>query len=476
VARSRTLLQVSAPIVAIATLMLGLRVGAKDAIRAAAVYGAPPARTAPGQKTLLAWQLKTVVDDRGVSETITVPNLTVVARAKGQESRWTGATNEDGIAEITLAFDGLVANDDVDLEVRAEGDPVPLAEGRASWDRSIWRAEGRDEIAEGAVRPTKRGGNVSLDVVVEGDRLITGFATPTWVRAGPPLGVSPAGVEIEVVPEPGLRADHDKVTTCDSGWAEVGLIAEAHVTGGGFKATVPNHAEATGEWFGGLPVAAGSFFPSIDRVIAENKPATAVLIAPNPRTVVYTEIDDASGRAFAAALPVVVEPGDPTPRARLAIPPLAAGLHWLVVSGEPLGATTLAGATIARPFVVGTAPGVNVQNACDVGPWLARHPASGFPRWIALDGMPARSAGNRGKHRLGLLIGVVALLAAGILETLLLVAASREARIALQLAELDDDATGEKVTARPPGGGLAIAICVAMLGFALLAALIVAKG
>ena len=58
---------------------------------------------------------------------------------------------------------------------------------------------------------------------------------------------------------------------------------------------------------------------------------------------------------------------------------------------------------------------------------------------MALDGLPKRSEENRSRHLIGLLIGVLSLLAAGILETLLLVAASREARVSLQLAELDED-------------------------------------
>src|SRR5205823_438618 len=101
-----------------------------------------------------------------------------------------------------------------------------------------------------------------------------------------------------------------------------------------------------GSWFGVLPVAAGAFLPSIDRVVPEGKPTEAVLVAPNPRSVVYAEVDDEAGRAAAAALDVRIEPGDPTPRARFVIPPLAAGLHWLVVSGEPRGGERLGGAAV----------------------------------------------------------------------------------------------------------------------------------
>src|SRR5690606_21195943 len=108
-------LVVAAPIVSVATLMIGLRVGAEDAVRAAVVMGAPPARALPDGTTALAWQLLTLVHDRGVRETIPIDGLTVVARARGREARWEGRTNEDGIAEPRLVFDApLEHGDDVE--------------------------------------------------------------------------------------------------------------------------------------------------------------------------------------------------------------------------------------------------------------------------------------------------------------------------------------------------------------------------
>lgn len=473
--RGRTILQVSAPLVAIATLMLGLRVGAKDAVRAAVVHGAMPGKHANGEKTRLAWQLVTFLDDRGVKETIAVKDLEVVARSKNDVARWKGSTNEDGIAEVELLLDGLAPYDDVFLEVKAPGDPMPLAAGHVEWEKQ----PSPPPITPERVPPNKKSGPIDLSVVIQGGRLVTGFATPLWVHATPEA-IAGAGLTIEVEPEPGLRADAKTVTACANGWAEIPLVAEAHVTGTKLLATSASHPETKGEWFGALPVAAGAFYPSIDPVLPARKEATAVLIAPNPRNVVYAEIDTIHSwgsmvqRVFAAALHVGVEPGDPTPRAKMAIPPLEPGSYWLVVSGEPRGAEHLSGATITRPFFVREK---NMYVACEDGPDLAQRspPTDGFPRWIALDGLPARSAGNRGKHRLGLLIAMVALTAAGLLEAILLAAASREARVQLQLAELDEGVDPEKVTAKPPGGGLAVAILAAVLGFALLAALLFTK-
>ena len=480
-------LQIAAPLVAILTLMIGLRIGAGEAVRAATVFGAPLGHTSPDGKTRLAWPMLTFLDDRGVKETIAMDGLSVAARAKGQEATWTGASNRDGVAEIAVALDGLAFGDALELEVRAAGEKEPIAKGLVTW-RTVEAADlggtgrsgagslgGERRIAAGgAVRPTVRTGGIGVDVVVEGDRLIAGFPTSLWVRVTPPQ----TGLFVELDPEPGLLVDQPKAKTCGAGWAEIAVTAQAHVTGAGV--TVRGDApEPSGKWFGALPVAPGAFFPSTPRVLPAGQPQTVVLIAPNPREVVYAELDDTRGRVAGAALAVRVEPGDPTPRARFELPPLSPGLHWLVVSGEPRGAETLAGATIARPLWVGDAPpdeSIRVQDACSIGPWLAQRSAPGFARWLALDGLPERSASNRTRHTIGLLIGLISLLVAGILESLLLIAASREARIALQLAELDEDATAEQVTARTPGGGVVIAILIALLGLALLGVLLVAKG
>lgn len=496
--KKRSVIKVLAPIVAILTLMIGLRVGAGEAVRAAMVFGAPPGHATPNGKTRLAWQMLTFLDDRGVKETIPMRGLEVIARSKGHEARWTGASNVDGIAEIALEMEGLAFGDPLDLEVRAEGEKSPIAVGRVEWrevagfgagsglDGGAGSLGGERRVEpSGAARPTLRTGAISLDVVVEGDRLIAGFPTSLWVRATPPPGVAPAGLAIEIDPEPGLLAERTEASTCAGGWAELSVTAQAHVVGAGVVAHAPSRGEGpeapTGKWFGALPVAPGAFFVSMPRVIPAGAPSTVVLIAPNPRDVVYAELDDTRGRVAAAALPVVIEAGDPTPRARFELPPLAPGLHWLVVSGEPRGAERLAGAAVAKSILVGGAvpddPSINVQNACSIGPWLAQRPAPGFPRWVALDGLPGRSAANRSRHLIGLLIGLISLLAAGVLETLLLVAASREARISLQLAELDDDdPAATKVTASSPGGGVVMAVLIAVLGLALLAVLLIAKG
>jgi hypothetical protein len=464
--------------------MIGLRVGAGEPIRSATVWVAPPGRPPePGAPVPLAIQVVTYLEERGVRETVPMNGLTVTARTKdGAEAHWSGASNGDGVAEASLALPGLDPAAPLGIEVALAGEPTPLGIGIADLRLPPSEAWGRGARSEdrGAVRPSKREGGLALDVLVEEDRLVVGFETPVWLHVVA-AGLDPTKVTLAVVPEPGLEVAGGSPhfgANCD-GWTEMPAMAQAHVVGLDVAATAPDGR--SGVWFGALPVAPGAFFIGMPRVVAAGKSETAVLVAPNPRRFAYAEIDDESGRVFAAALPVAVEAGDPTPRARLAIPPLASGLHWLVVSGEPRGAERLTGAAIAKPFLVGTEPGIDTNAACRVGPWLARRAAAGFPRRLAFDGIATRGAPNRARHRIGLFLGLVALLAAAVLEVLLLVSAAREARAAMLLAELDaGDGAGEleaeRVTARTPGGSLAVGLLVAVLGFALLAALLVTKG
>src|SRR5450631_3084632 len=114
------------PLVAFTTLAIGLHIGARSAVRAAIVYGAPPAAAASG----LAWQVVTIDEDNASRAPAAVPSLSVVARANGVETRWSGPSNDDGVAEVWLDLPGAKRGDRVDLVVRDARGGV-LAEGTA---------------------------------------------------------------------------------------------------------------------------------------------------------------------------------------------------------------------------------------------------------------------------------------------------------------------------------------------------------
>lgn len=452
----RRLLLIGAPIVAVLTLMLGLRIGAGEAVRSASIFAAPPTQ---GRVSL---QILTYYEERSVRETVAMKDLTLVATSNAgkKESRWKGDSNEDGIAEANLVFDhDPVTTDgdlkDIEIELRTGDEKEPLAKGSVTFATTAW---GRSESSRAAARPAKRVGPIPIDVLVEGERLVPGFESSVWIHA-------PGATTVEIEPEPGLEVQKTHLTPCDpQGWMEAIVIARAHVVGFSIKA-------GQSEWYGPLPVAPGAFFAAMPRIVPEGKPTEIVLVAPNPRHVVYAEVDDTNGRVWAAALPVALDPGDSIPRAKVTIPPLAKGLHWLVVSGEPRGAEKLAGAAVAKPFKVG-AP----QDACVAGPWLAERPAEGFPRTLALDGMAVRGATNASRHRIGLLIGFLSLAAAAILDAILMIAMAREARAITLLADLAEGDEPKVLTAKPPGGSILVGVLVAILGFAFLAVLLFAKG
>jgi hypothetical protein len=459
----RRAIMIGAPLVSVATLMVGLRVGAKDAARAATVVAAPP--TSRG----IAWQIVTYIDDRAVREVTPVRGLVVTARSGGREATWRGDSNVDGVAEAWLPLEGLNATSVVDVDVRADGEREPLAGGAIRVREEPWGPERSDVAA----RPTKKSGEIDLEVLVDGERLVPGFPVSMWVHAS---GGPHEGLEISAKPEPGLRVEPMSAKPCMPGWTKLVVTAEAHVVGVTIEARTT--AGRAGTWFGALPVAPGAFHVSMDRHLAAQKAAKVVLLAPNPRKIAYLEVDDARGRQFAAALEVRTEPGDPTPRATLEIPPLPDGLYWLAVSGDTRGTDAMLGAAIAKPFVVGTPKGLTDASACGVGAFLARNPGSRFLKWDALDGLPSRRAREHARRRVGLLIGVLSLLIAATIEAVLIGTGAREAReqVAAALAEADDatdadaDKRHQRIARTGGAGNVVVGLLLALLGFGLLAA------
>ncbi len=140
------------PIVAIATLAAGMRVGARRAVHAAIVYGAPRARG----ESAFAWQVVTLVEDEGPRETEARKRRHGArpgARRGGtREATWRGDTNEDAVAEVRLDLPGVARGEPIDLEVLGDGVSEPLATGRVAWDDAAWM-----NAAPGPfVRPSKR--------------------------------------------------------------------------------------------------------------------------------------------------------------------------------------------------------------------------------------------------------------------------------------------------------------------------------
>ncbi|HEY3816749.1 MAG TPA: hypothetical protein VGL81_06240 [Polyangiaceae bacterium] len=473
-ARVERLLLLATPMAAMATVALGLRIGAGNAVRAAVVYGAP----ASGAGTGLAWQIVAFDEEHNYREPAPLSELDVVAREGDREVRWHGATSEDGAVEMRLPF----ASPAVHLEVRA-GSTV-LAAGDAAPPPPL----PRDPPATAWARFARREGDVVLDVAVAGERVATGIPATLWVRArDAATHAALAGVNVEAERDSAFVPAAPRVTTDARGWARVVATPVGHAV------SVVLHATAaggkTGVWAGGLYISPGAAELALDERVAPGKEPVIDVVVPTMRTTAYLEIDDARGRAWAAAVPVKGAPGE-LPRATVHAAPLAPGLYWAVAAGDPTGASELGPGTLARPFFVAesdevalafgtdrdtcTPPADPRETARAVSECLALAGPTPVPRWTALEGFTMQHARDAAKRSRGLALALGGILLAVILEAVLLLKAAASSRARLKAAEQEGGAGAGRLVGR--GWTVGIAVLVAMMGFALMAAFLARVG
>jgi hypothetical protein len=467
-------LLMATPMIAMATVALGLRFGAGDAVRAAVVYGAPASHAGTG----LAWQLVVFDEDRKLREPAANLDVDVVAHGQGGDAAWHGKTNEDGVAEIRLAVSGPPAQ----LEVRTGKTVLATGDARAA------PADAQEDPVTPWAPFARREGAVALDVAILGQRVATGFPVQLWVRATDAATHAPlAGVTIEPEAQTSFVPATPRATTDARGWAHFGATPVGHVI------DVELQAHATdgraGQWIGNLYISPGAAqLATDDRVAPDQEPAIDVVV-PTARTTAYLEIDDAHGRAWAAAAPVTGAPGQ-LPRATVHAPRLAPGLYWAVAADDAAGAASLGPGTIVRPFFVaasdlealafGTdrdacaAPADPHDAARAVSVCLALASASPTARWTALEGFSMQHARDEARRSFGLTIALAGIGIAVLLEALLLLRAARQSRT--HLTEAGEDAGPPPVHKISRALTVGVAVLVALMGFALLAAFLVRVG
>jgi hypothetical protein len=448
-------LLVATPFAAILAVALGLGLGSHGAVRAAVVVASPRS----GAGTGLAWQIAAFDEERGVRAPMAHALVALVARGGGVDARWNGTTNADGIAEARLD----VPDGPAHVEVRAGA--ATLAAG----DVSV-AGIASDAAESRAVAPwmpfAHRSGPVALDVAVLGGRAAPGFPAVVCVHAtdaGTHADV--AGAAIDVVDDPSVAAAAPGRTDA-AGWAvlrvtPVGLALALEVRA---RRPADGSSGVSGDWIGGLHASPGGA-EIVTRPRWSPGDAIAIdVVTPTARRTAYLEVDDARGRAWAAALDL--EPGtDGMGRASVTAPKLAPGLYWAIVASDPGGAEALGPGTTARPFFVassdesalafrrdaeGCGARRDVRDAEEaLWPCLAlAHPAPA-PRRVLLDGVTAQRALAAGKRARGLAVALGAIFVAALLEAALLARSSARARGRI--------------------GSLVVATLVALLGFALLA-------
>jgi len=479
---SRALL-LAPPAITVVIVALGLRIGASHEARAALVYGAPPAERREG----VAWTVTLVREDLGVSEPVAGEPLRVDAvMPGGRGASWDGITNADGVVEAWLPLEGVEPGQKLEVSVTSKRAGTLFARGVATVPPYYAPV---DSSEPSFLPSSRRTGAIALDALVIGRSLAPEFPSRVLVRAtdrasGAPLG----GVRITVEPEPGLEAAARTMRTCDNGWGALSLTARAHVVGATLHAEEIKPAGARGgDWFGALPVAGGALFVFLPEGLHASSASQLSVRSPTPRSVGYIEIDDARGRAYAQALEL--RPDETGMRsARADFPWHAPAGGFVVTSGEAHGAETLSGATLAFPFLAplqlgdGSAP---EMAPCEQWPLLARMTARGFPRPLVLDGFALLRVSAAQARRRGLALALSTVLLAAAVEALLLLRHARRARLELEHMRKALDHALSHEPHRNAGsdvptpallegraGTVALGLGIALLGFALLAALL----
>lgn len=463
------------PFAAMAAVALGLRLGAGSDVRAAVVYGAPSSGAATG----LAWQVMAFREESAAREPMRDADLDVVARAGTRTVSWHGRTSEDGVAEMLLA---LPSADGMSLEVRsgttllARGDAAPMPEHE--------RVVG---LYPAWARFARREGAISLDVAVLGQRVAPGFPAHLWVRAADATTHAPvAGISVDIDDDPSLAISQAGALTDSRGWAHLAA------TPVGLAVALTLRARAldgrTGEWVGGLFVSPGAASLETRVRWAPGEEPEVDVFAPTDWANAYVEIDDARGRAWAAAVPLAARPGYAA-AAGMRVPKLAPGLYWAVASHAPGAAAELGPGTTVRPFFVASSDNAALAFGLDptectpprdvretaraVSVCLALAAAAPLPRWTALEGFSMKHAHDEERRAHGLAVALGALLAAVLLEGALLLRSAAKAR--LQFAEHNDGGDA-RATRLGRAWTLATALLVALLGFLLLSALLLRSG
>jgi hypothetical protein len=464
-------LRVAAPVLALTTVALALRWGAPSPLRAAIVKGSPPANAGTG----LAWQVLAIDESHGAREPVVGMPMRAVARQGTEERDWSGTTNRDGVAEMSL---GLARPEGMHLEVYAGGDL--LASGEVAIPGALVRRGPGSPWA----RPARRDGPILLDVAVLGQRAASGFPASIWVRAtDEATRHAAAGVTIEPEKSGSFVPASPTATTDARGWAEVVATPWGHAVSMFFHARAADGR--TGDWAGALIVSPGA--PEVRvpaRVVADEAPVVEV-VTHTTRPTAYIEVVDAQGRAWAGSL---AYPSEESAASRVVatLPRLAPGLYWAIADDSPAGASELAPGTAVRPFFVAASDDAALafgRDAAECAPpsdiratgralsvCLALAPAPPAPRWVALEGFSERYKKESAKRSKGVAFALVAIVSGAILEALLLVRAAMRARARLRVLENAEEGAEANFVTR--GWVAVMVVLVAMLGFAMLAAFV----
>jgi hypothetical protein len=465
------------PAVALATVALGLRLGAPRSQRGAVVYAAPAPLHAPTR----ASSLFVFGDEGGSREPLELLPLQVVARTAKGETRWLGVTDDDGVAEVVLPV-GLPPSPTrltvtTGSTVLASGDIAEQPPSTAARPPAPWMPFVRRE------------GPIVIDAALVGERAAPGFPATIWVHAtARETGKPVARATIQLEGDESLTPPMASGTTDAAGWASLvttpvglALTVTIHARGQPGSGAGP---ETPGEWVGPFPMAPGAARIETRARWKPDEEIEIVLTEPIAWRDAYVEVDDARGRAWATTASRGVPRPDGGVMLGVHVPPLAAGLYWAVASAAPFGGTEGETRTAYRAFFVArsddaalglgtdvqacTGPADAVDAERTLGRCLALSARTPVERWLALDGFAGIRARDAVTRARGLRIALGGLLVAALLEAALLLGGAARARVRLDEEGRGNGTAGGMAASR--AWTVTVTVLVALLGFALLAA------
>ena len=450
------------PVLALATVAIGLRVGASSRSFGAKVYAASPGLGRSG----LSLQLVTLAAEGGVPEVIQVPGMTVVGTTHGAEARWHGASNSEGVAEAWLGLDGLHAKDDVRLSITGD-DGTPLGSGVIEVPASQPDATSSSELPA-----TRRSGTLFVELYIYGGKLVPGASTHVFAHVRDTATRRPIdGAHLTIDPEPGLTVDAPFASTSAGGWSDARVTADFLLAGWTLSAEAS--VIQTGTWYGSLPVSPGAATVNLPPDVTPEVALPLRFTVPPASPRLYVVVADAVGCDFSAAIEVA--PGHRGGTASIDLPPLTPGIYWLMTSADARGAEASTPSSVARPFRVGAHKDTSEPPLQSLATLSPPKPA----RAMVLDGLVSPFQLASRSRRRGLRIALGAIAIATVLETLLILRAASRARTKMKAvtdAALEVGAPSTKGDGAGTATGIAILVLATLLGFALLAALLLIRG
>jgi hypothetical protein len=362
----------------------------------------------------LCFRIEVVERFQGIDSLRDIGEIEVLASSEnGLQGAYRGRTHPDGTADVQIPLSGR-ARGKVHAVVRPVDGP-PLLEGELTQGPAGWGAS----AARGPILAGRREGDLTVTVAASRGVFACPFRDELLVQieqngrpiAGANVTVEAQGADLDGAPKGGAIS----VVTEPRGTAAIGVIPTSHDV----DVTIEARALGlSGLWRGPLPVTPGAMW--LDPARVKNGPLRVV--SPVPHAMAYATIATRTERLWGGQVALLPDRagfssgsidwplGDDAP-----VP------AWLTLASDPRATGS---GTTGWPLRIG--PAQMPHEALE-----ERH----FPEMLLLDGMPQAERRDVRRRSQARKLGAAALIAAVLLEVLLLVDTARSAERALQRVE-----------------------------------------